>query len=293
MRSVSLLALTFGFFSNLFSCAQHLGPADVNRLPSSDPVLIAQYGAAPMQHADLRLPQGKGPFPVVVVVHGGCWTAGFATKQNTAALATELTKHGYATWNIEYRAVGDDGGGWPGTFLDWAAATDYLRTLAKTQPVDLKRVYVVGHSAGAHAALWIASRAKLPVKSEIRGGKDPLPIKAAVAIDGPGDLAATVDYAAGYCGQPVVQPLMGGMPSQVPLRYAEASPINQLPLHVPQVLIQADFLRPQDAEVYRKKAAAAGDKVELVHLDSGHFELIAPNTPPGQQVINQLLKAMR
>jgi len=262
-------------------------------LPSTPPTLTAHYGEEATQIADLRMPQGKGPFPVIMVVHGGCWTKGFATKQNTAALASELTKHGYATWNIEYRQVGNAGGGWPGTFLDWANATDYLRTIATTQPIDLKRVYVTGHSAGGHAALWIASRAKLPVDSEVGDFTNPLPIKAAINIDGTGDLAPIGAFTEDYCGKPIITPLMGGTPIEQPVRYKLASPINQLPLHVPQVLIQASFLTPEWAAEYRKRAQAAGDKVEVMPIDSGHFELIAPDTAPGKQVIHTILKTFR
>jgi acetyl esterase/lipase len=273
--------------------AQRLGPRDLDRLPSTAPALTSHYGEDPLQNADLRLPAGKGPFPVVIVVHGGCWTSGFATKQNTAAMASELTKHGYATWNIEYRQVGDVGGGWTGTFLDWAAAADYLRTLAKTQPLDLSHVYAIGHSAGAHAALWLASRRRLAPESEIRGG-DPLLIRAAVAIDGPGDLRPFVGWDAEFCGQSVIVPLMGGTPAQVPGHYAQASPIDQLPLHVPQYLIEASFLRPTDAENYVVKAKAAGDHAELIPIaNAGHFDIIAPGTPAWQQVQAALLRAMQ
>jgi acetyl esterase/lipase len=273
--------------------AQSLGPRDVYRLPSLPPTLTAPYGKDPLQNGDLRLPMGKGPFPVVVVIHGGCWTSGFATKQNTAAMASELTKHGYATWNIEYREVGDAGGGWPGTFLDWAAATDSLRTLGKTQPLDLNRVYAIGHSAGAHAALWLASRSRLASNSEIRGG-DPLPIRAAIAIDGPGDLRPFGGWDEEFCGRPVIVPLMGGTPAQMPARDAEASPLDQLPLLVPQYLIQARFLRPKDAEGYRAKAKAAGDRVELIPIgNANHFDIIAPGTAAWGQVQAALLNAMQ
>jgi acetyl esterase/lipase len=137
--------------------AQNMVSRDVDDLPTSAPTLVAAYGSDPHQVGELRLPPGKGPFPVVEVVHGGCWTKGFATRKNTAALASALTALGYATWNIEYRQIGDEGAGWPGTFKDWAAATDYLRVLAKSQPISLTRVAVVGHSAGAHGSHRVAA----------------------------------------------------------------------------------------------------------------------------------------
>ncbi|HSI50544.1 MAG TPA: hypothetical protein VLA61_19935 [Ideonella sp.] len=96
--------------------------------PPAGPVLppkaVIAYGSSPLQFGELRLPPGDGPFPVAVLIHGGCWTSSFATLRSTAALASELTRFGIASWNIEYRQRGDAGGGWPGTYRDWAAALD-------------------------------------------------------------------------------------------------------------------------------------------------------------------------
>ena len=138
--------------------AMTMGAKDADELHSSPVTITESYGSDPLQNGDLRVPAGSGPFPVVIVIHGGCWTAGFATKRNTAALASAITEHGYATWNIEYRQTGDPGGGWPGTLSDWAQATDHLRALGRTHPLDLGRVVVAGHSAGGHAAAWVAAR---------------------------------------------------------------------------------------------------------------------------------------
>jgi acetyl esterase/lipase len=254
---------------------QTLGPGDVDALPASIPTSVQKYGSGPQQFGELRLPLGHGPFPVAVIIHGGCWTKGFATLRNTAPIASDLTKSGIATWNIEYRQVGDVGGGWPGTFLDWGAAVDELRELAKSYPLDLSRVVVMGHSAGAHAALWIAARHRLPADSVIRGA-NPLAIKAAVAIDGPGDLTGFVGPDAEVCGQSVVAPLMGGTPADQPERYRQASPQDLLPLGVPQFLVSAAVLTPAKAQEYQKIAQAKGDRVVVLDLDTGHFEPIAP-----------------
>jgi len=72
------------------------------------------YGPDEFNFGELRLPEGKGPFPVVMVIHGGCWLAAYDLGY-ISGLAAELTRAGFATWSIEYRRVGDEGGGWPGT----------------------------------------------------------------------------------------------------------------------------------------------------------------------------------
>lgn len=274
--------------------AQNMRPRDVDALPASEPQLVAAYGTDPLQVGELRLPAGKGPFPVVEVVHGGCWTKGFATRKNTAALASALTALGYATWNIEYRQIGDTGAGWPGTFRDWAAATDYLRVLAKSQPISLKRVAVIGHSAGAHAALWIASRVNLPAASEV-GSERPLPISTAVAIDGPGELASFVGFDAEVCGKPVIAPLIGGLPKEHPGRYRLASPIESLPTSAREYLIASQVLTSGAAEHYRAVAAAKGQSVSVLNVkDGGHFDIIAPGSAAWRQQVEPFLaKALK
>lgn len=259
--------------------AQNLRPSDVDALPSSEPSYIGSYGADPRQIGELRIPEGNGPFPVVVMIHGGCWTEGYATMRNTAPVSSALTAKGVATWNIEYRQVGETGAGWPGTFLDWGMATDHLRVLAKDHPLDLTNITVVGHSAGAHAALFVGSRPRLSDHSEIRGN-DPLQVNSIVAIDGPADLRSFVQIDEEICGKPVIAPLLGGTIEDQAKRYEEASPITHLPLRARQALISSsEVLAPEVAEEYRAAAALAGDKVDVrVFAESGHFEVIAPGT---------------
>ena len=143
-----------------------LGAADVVALPSEPPELRIAYGPGELQFGHLRLPEGEGPHSVVIFVHGGCWLSQYDIGP-VGPLEQAIADAGYAVWSLEYRRVGDQGGGWPGTLLDIAAGVDHLRELARPYRLDLTRVIAAGHSAGGHLALWIAARPKVPRDSEI------------------------------------------------------------------------------------------------------------------------------
>jgi acetyl esterase/lipase len=223
---------------------------------------------------------------VVVLIHGGFWWARFDRTLMTP-LALDLVSQGWAAWNIEYRRVGEPGGGWPGTLADAAAAVDHLAAIASERPLDLDRVATVGHSAGGHLALWLAARGTLPVGAP--GASPAVRIRTAVAQAGVTDLRAgwALDLGPGACAG-----LLGGSPAEVPDRYAVASPIERLPLGVPQVLVHGDTDRlvPIDlARNYASAATAAGDTVELVELAGvGHFEHLDPGHPAWLAVVDRL-----
>ena len=274
--------------------AQRLRPADVDKLPSSPPTLTESYGSDANQVGDLRLPSGPGPHPVVIVIHGGCWTKGYATRQNTAALASALTARGFATWNIDYRQIGDAGAGWPGTFRDWAAGADHLRLLARRFPIDLGRVAVTGHSAGAHAALWVAARHKLPKASDV-WTTDPIKIGAVVGIDGPPDPANGREDFEKRCGAPGITNVFGGLPAAQPARYADGTPEKLLPLGIKSGVISASiFLTPDAASRWVTAAGKGGDAASVLVLGStGHFEVIAPGSSVWPQVEAFLVEQLK
>lgn len=272
----------------LVMCCAH---AESQTLSSQEALSLRQakadarfaYGNAPQQFGDLRLPKGKGPFPVAIVIHGGCWSAQYDLAY-LGNMSAALAKEGIVTWSIEYRRVGDSGGGWPGTFQDVAKAADYVRELAKQYPLDLKRVVAVGHSAGGHLALWLAARHKLPKSSELYS-PDPIALSGVVSLAGIPDLAAAGTDTG--CGDMPYQ-LMGGRPDQVPDRYKQGSPVELLPLAVRQILIhgQQDKLVPHKLSVdYEARARKSGDEVRLVSVpNAGHFELVVPTTEAWEKV---------
>lgn len=250
------------------------------------------YGSNALQFGDLRLPHGSGPHPVAVVIHGGFWRAQYDLA-HIGHLCAALTAAGFATWNIEYRRIGNQGGGWPGTFQDVAAAADYLRKLAPSYDLALDRVVTVGHSAGGHLALWLAARHRIPAGDELYV-RDPLAVRAAVPLAAVSDL--TLAWAL-RLRDGIVQVLMGGTPEEEPDRYYAASPAALLPLGLPQTLIHGtgdESVPYVMSERYARTAQEAGDHVTFLTLPgAGHFALIDPRSqewPAVQAAITRALE---
>jgi acetyl esterase/lipase len=256
-------------------------PQDLQALPSEEPDQRVAYGQDSSQYGELRVPRGRGPHPVVVLIHGGCFTAAYATARDLAPLGDTLKAEGIATWNVEYRRLGQSGGGWPGTYIDVGRAVDHLREIAGKHQLDLGRVVLLGHSAGGHLAMWAAARARLPASSPLYVTA-PLPVRGVIDLAGPLDLTANIPEYERLCRAPVIASLLGGSPSAVPERYAQVSPIKLLPLGVPQVLIigeHEDFVPRPFVESYAQAADRAGDSVRLVTIPhAGHFEIASPRT---------------
>ncbi|HUQ79959.1 MAG TPA: alpha/beta hydrolase, partial [Gemmatimonadaceae bacterium] len=194
-------------------------PGELESLPSQPPDARIAYGSDSSQYGELRLPAGPGPHPVAVLIHGGCFKAAYATLRDLAPMGDALKAAGIATWSVEYRRVGQPGGGWPGTYLDIASAVDHLRVLARQHPLDLRRAVVVGHSAGGHLAMWAAARARVPAGSDIHS-VDPLPLRGVLDLAGPVDLTANIAGYESLCRDTVITQLLGGTPATVAERYA-------------------------------------------------------------------------
>jgi len=277
------------------SSGRLMTPQDLLALPVTAPDHRIAYGPDPSQYGELRLPAGRGPYPVAILIHGGCFKAAYANARDLAPMGDALKADGIATWNIEYRRLGEAAGGWPGTYLDVASATDHLRVLAEQHNLDLGRVVVVGHSAGGHLAMWAAARSRVPTASSLHVA-NPLPVRGVVDLAGPVDMSANISGYEALCRDTVITSLLGGSPAAVPERYAEASAMKLLPLGVPQVLIwgeHEDFVPQPLVEAYAQAAARAGDRVRLIVIPGvGHFEIASPGAstwPRVKSVIRSLL----
>lgn len=267
------------------------GPPALLWADVSPPAARLRYGSSPAQTLEVRIPSGRGPFPVVVLIHGGCWTTRYGSPAYMAPLADALLGHGVASVNIGYRRIGEAGGGWPGTFRDVGAAVDAVRVIAPRYRLDPNHLVVAGHSAGAPLALWTATRSRLAASSDLYA-RQPLIPGAVVAIDGPGALARFIGPDADICDEPVIVPLMGGTPSRVPRRYADATPQDRLPLGVPQFLVRGGMEHPDDA--YLAAARASGDKVTFVRPLGRvtHFDVLMPWQKEGKPTLDLLLRAV-
>jgi acetyl esterase/lipase len=238
------------------------GPA-----PAADHRLA--YGPGPKQFGDLRLPTVDRLSPLVVFIHGGAWRALY-NLIHAGPLCVALAEAGIATWNIEYRCVGDVEGLWPAPADDVARCVEFVDELVARYPLDRERVVLAGHSAGGHLALWAAKRARLPV----------------VALAPVSDLRESAERI-GPDG-PVAR-VLGGMPDEVPGHYAEASPRELLPLGVRQIVVHGteDIDVPHAMSV--SYVEAAGDEAELVTLaGAGHFEPIDPRSREWPRVLEAI-----
>lgn len=223
------------------------------------------YGAGEFQFGELRVPAGAGPHPLAIVIHGGYWRARYDLK-HVGHLCVALVGDGFATWSLEYRRLGNPGGGWPGTFDDIRAGAEQIRKIATAKGIDLKRTIAVGHSAGGHLVLWLAKQKAVELKGVVA-------------------LAPIADLRGAWSlklSNNVTEELMGGTPASVPQRYKSASPMEMLPLGVRQEIIHGekdDVVPVEMSQTYCEAAVVAGDHASMLQvMGAGHFELIDPRS---------------
>lgn len=259
-------------------CSESQSEVAVDERDTQPETLRLSYGADADNYGILHLPEGDGPHPVVVMVHGGGWLEDHDLSY-FEPLAQSLADEGVAAWNIEYRRVGGTGG-WPTTLADVDDATEALATSVQEAAggrLDLQRVHLAGHSAGGHLAAWIAGRHTLPL--EAPGAQPQIHPVSATVMAGVFDLrlAATAGH------DSFVRGLLGGMPEDHPDRYAIASPIEHLPIGLPVTALHgtADTtVNPVQSRAYVETAQKAGDPAELRMLGGvGHGDFGNVDSP--------------
>ncbi|MBW3560741.1 MAG: alpha/beta hydrolase [Proteobacteria bacterium] len=252
------------------------------------------YGPDPLQFGELWAPEGRGPHPVVVLIHGGCWRADLPGLELMDYMAEDLRRSGVAVWNLEYRRLGPAGSGYPQVFQDVARGVDHLRTFAGVQRLDLRRLVFAGHSAGGHLALWAASRPKLPRTSPLFTPQ-PLTTRKVVTLAGINDLESYRANGPEACGGPELIDRLVGSPRPAP--FADTSPAALLPIGTPLTVVSGALDRIVPSRFGREYAAAAvraGDPACVLDVaGAGHFELIDPAAAAWPQVKAEITSVLR
>jgi len=243
--------------------------AELLKMEYEPPDEIVRYGDSEFQYAEYwhgRVPDS----PLVIIIHGGCWLNAY-NAEHVRPLASALNAKNYAVWSVEYRRVGDDGGGWPGSFDDIIAGINRAATLGG---IDKEKVVLLGHSAGGHMALWAAASAGFPAESPFYN-KLQLKIKGVIGLAAISNLN---EYAAGNSScEKATSRLLGGMPEAWPARYRFASP-HLLSPHALTVLIHGGndtIVPPGQSGNFHPNS----EFVEVVPVSNmGHFDVINPDT---------------
>jgi acetyl esterase/lipase len=287
MKPVIILLLLF-FLLPDFMHAQLVTWRDIIDSDMPEPTVRIQYGNDSLQFGDLWLPENSEPHTTVILIHGGCWLSFYPGVDLMHLMANELRNQGFAVWNIEYRRIGHDGGGYPGTFLDIANGADFLREVAVGYGLNLDRVIASGHSAGGHLATWIAARKNIPEHSPLFY-PDPIAVHGVISLAGINDLERYLSYGASSCGSETVAQL-----TEINLRgddaFLDTSPAKLLPLGVPFTEVSAAFdapVPPFFGYHFVNLARDSGDNAALIlQPNAGHFEMISPWTNEWKEVMD-------
>jgi acetyl esterase/lipase len=240
---------------------------------------IESYGAHRHAVGEWFVPDGDGPFPTVVLVHGGFWRKGY-DRSLEVPVALDLATRGYLVWNVDYRSSASP---WQDTLTDVAAAYEHVFTNARSDQVDGRRVAAVGHSAGGHLVAWLAGRRRLPAGAP---GHDPDAHLPTLVIPQAGVVALRAAAQQGL-GNDAPEALVGGSPAQYPDRYASADPTLLLPTGVSSVLISgtSDGIVPHSqSEIYHREATAVGDDSRLELVPGDHFIHLDPESTACQRM---------
>jgi acetyl esterase/lipase len=257
-------------------------PDDILTLPSPRADVRLLYGSDPNQFLDLRLPKSKGPYPTVINIHGGFWRAKY-NLDHAGHLCAALTAKGLATANLEYRRVGNEGGGWPNTFADIRNAYQYLRQEARKHNLDPQQFAVMGHSAGGQLALCLAAHET--------------GVTRVVSLAGVVNLQRAYQL---HLSNDAVVEFLHGTPAEVPDHYREADPVQLSISHGRQWLIHGvdDDVVPSSFSrdyVASKQKRSAKDREDVHLLDiaaASHFDLIDPSTHAWKEVEQTVLQLL-
>ncbi len=215
---------------------------------------------------DLARPQGDGPFPAIVFIHGGGWYAG--NRQGYRGQIQEAAKRGYVAATISYRLMKFDEKkketatatqNFPAQIHDAKAAIRWVRANAKKYHVDPNRIGVTGGSAGGHLSLLVGlTDPSAGLEGDSGNPGQSSRVQAVVNVFGPADMVLCYKKSSVAW---IFRLFLGGTPGEVPERYKAASPITYVSKDDPPVLtLHGD----KDALVPVEQARALDEKMKAV-----------------------------
>jgi len=227
------------------SCALPL-PADPSSIKQQKDVLYATMDGQE-QRLDIAWPNGPGPFPLIVFIHGGGWSSG-----DKAIFNEELTRMagaGYVAATLNYRLASPGVNLFPAAVQDVRCGLRWLRSQASSYGIDPNRVAAMGYSAGGHLALMLATAADVAGldSPECPVDTEPVHINGAVSFYGPTDLTDASLFQGillDGLALEVVRTFLGGYPHQVPDQAALGSPRHHVDSNDAPVLLLHGALDP-------------------------------------------------
>jgi acetyl esterase/lipase len=205
-------------------------PAADVKVTTTNDLVYTKAGPAELKLDMARPAEGAGPFPAVLVIHGGAWRAG-NKADNRPALA-EFAKRGYVAISPQYRFCPKDT--FPAQVHDVKAAVRWLRAHKDEYQVDPDHIGAVGFSAGGHLSLMLGLTGPDDgLEGDVPAGAPSSKVQAVVNYFGPTDFAATdlPDVT-----QPLVKDFLGGTPADKPDVAAKASPLTFVTSDDPPIL---------------------------------------------------------
>ena len=182
---------------------------------------------------DLYFPaNATGPFPLILMVHGGGWTAD--SKADSAGHATMVAEHGYASAAIDYRLKQE--APMPAQIEDVTSAVRWLRAHAAEYHLDPDRFGAMGHSAGGHLVSLLGTSGDEPKFNQGDNAKFSGRVNVVVDLAGPDDLVWMFEHAKGLSPDAPIQ-LLGGSLNQKRDLAILCSPIDHVTPHTPPFLI--------------------------------------------------------
>ncbi len=194
--------------------------AEGPKVSTANDVVYAKPGGGELKLDLARPAEGDGPFPAIVVIHGGGWRAG--NKADNRPILAELAKRGYVAISPQYRFCPKDT--FPAQVLDVKASVRWLKAHAEEYKVDGKHVGAMGFSAGGHLALMLGLTGKDDgLEGDAPADAPDTQVLAVVNYFGPTDLAAD-DIP--EVTRPLVSDFLGGPAAEQAEAARKASPLS-------------------------------------------------------------------